>query len=44
MAYADIRYEVAERVATVTLHRPDRLNAFTRAMRDELIDAFSRAR
>ena len=43
MNYTDIRYEVAERVATVTLHRPDRLNAFTRAMRDELIDAFSRA-
>jgi enoyl-CoA hydratase/carnithine racemase len=43
MAYADIRYEVDDRIATVTLHRPDRLNAFTRAMRDELIDAFSRA-
>ncbi len=43
MAYAEIRYEVAERVATVTLDRPDRMNAFTRVMRDELIDAFSRA-
>jgi len=43
MAYADIRYEVSERTAVVTLYRPDRLNAFTRAMRDELIDAFSRA-
>lgn len=43
MAYQDIRYEVAERVATVTLHRPEKLNAFTRVMRDELVDAFSRA-
>ncbi|HEX9182247.1 MAG TPA: crotonase/enoyl-CoA hydratase family protein [Burkholderiales bacterium] len=43
MAYAEIRYEVAERIATVTLHRPDRMNAFTHVMRDELIDAFGRA-
>ncbi len=39
----DIRYEVRDRVATVTLHRPEKLNAFTRRMRDELIDAFGRA-
>ena len=39
----DIRYEVRDRVATVTLHRPEKLNAFTRLMRDELIDAFGRA-
>jgi enoyl-CoA hydratase/carnithine racemase len=43
MDYTDIRYQVDERIATVTLHRPERLNAFTRAMRDQLIDAFSRA-
>jgi enoyl-CoA hydratase/carnithine racemase len=43
MAYAEIRYEVAERVATVTLNRPDKLNAFTHVMRDELIDAFGKA-
>jgi enoyl-CoA hydratase/carnithine racemase len=29
-------------VATITLNRPDRLNAFTNAMRHELIDAFDR--
>ena len=39
----EIRYEVKDRVATVILHRPDQLNAFTRRMRDELIDAFERA-
>jgi len=39
----EIRYEVKDRVATVTLHRPDKLNAFTRRMRDELIEAFGRA-
>src|SRR5205814_7743651 len=35
-------YLVADRVATITLSRPDRLNAFTLVMRDELIDAFDR--
>ena len=39
----EIRYEVQDRVATVTLNRPEKLNAFTRRMRDELIDAFGRA-
>jgi enoyl-CoA hydratase/carnithine racemase len=43
MNYQEIRYEVAERIATVTLHRPERMNAFTHVMRDELIDAFGRA-
>ena len=38
----DIRYEVRDRVATLALHRPEKLNAFTRRMRDEPIDAFGR--
>src|SRR5574342_704298 len=38
-----IRYEVADRVATITLDRPAQLNAFTRRMRDGLIAAFGQA-
>ncbi|MBV9331542.1 MAG: enoyl-CoA hydratase [Alphaproteobacteria bacterium] len=32
MAHADILYEVNERIATITLNRPDRLNAYTDRM------------
>lgn len=39
----EIRQEVTDRVLTITLQRPDKLNAFTRRMRDELINAFERA-
>jgi enoyl-CoA hydratase/carnithine racemase len=41
--YTQIAYEVDERVATITLDRPDRMNAFTPTMMAELIDAFDRA-
>jgi enoyl-CoA hydratase/carnithine racemase len=40
--YEQIRYDVVDGVATVTLNRPDRLNAFTGRMAAELIDAFDR--
>ena len=43
MTFEEIVYDAADGIATVTLHRPDRLNAFTRRMRDELIAAFDRA-
>ncbi|MER7618637.1 enoyl-CoA hydratase-related protein [Nonomuraea wenchangensis] len=43
MAFTEIAYDVADRVATVTLCRPERLNAFTHTMRVELIEAFDQA-
>jgi enoyl-CoA hydratase/carnithine racemase len=43
MEFQDIRYEVAEHVLTITLDRPDRLNAFTPTMGRELIEAIDRA-
>ena len=43
MTYSDIAYEVADGVATITLDRPDQLNAFTNRMMHELIDAFDHA-
>ncbi len=43
MTYQTISYEVEDRVATVTLSRPDQLNAFTVEMANELVDVFGRA-
>lgn len=43
MNYEQIRYEVGEGVLTITLNRPDKLNAFTETMMHEMIDAFDRA-
>lgn len=43
MEFESIRYEVADRVLTITLNRPERLNAFTAGMGVELIEAFERA-
>lgn len=42
MDYSQIRYAVDDRIATITLHRPEQLNAFTGTMMRELIDAFDR--
>jgi enoyl-CoA hydratase/carnithine racemase len=39
MTYRQIAYDVADRVATITLDRPDRLNAFTVTMQRELCAA-----
>ena len=41
--YETLRYEVADRILTLWLHRPDSLNAFTVTMANELVDAFDRA-
>lgn len=42
MEYSQVLYEVTDRVATITLNRPDKLNAFTGTMMREVIDAFDR--
>lgn len=42
MDYTQIIYDVADHIATVTLNRPDQLNAFTNTMMRELLDAFDR--
>ena len=38
--FSQITYEVSEGIATMTLRRPDKMNAFTRTMMAELIAAF----
>jgi enoyl-CoA hydratase/carnithine racemase len=43
MDFTEILYDVADGVLTITLNRPDRLNAFTRTMMDELIRALDAA-
>src|SRR5918997_2971256 len=40
--YEQIAYEVEDQVATITLDRPDQLNAFTGQMMNEMLDAFDR--
>jgi len=42
-AYADIRYQVADHVATLTLDRPARLNAWTPAMEQSVARALQSA-
>ncbi len=43
MAYETIKYDVADNILTITLNRPEKLNAFNATMMNELIDAFDKA-
>jgi enoyl-CoA hydratase/carnithine racemase len=43
MEFEQIRYEVADSVLTLTMNRPDRLNAWTPTMLTELLEAFDRS-
>ncbi|WP_163508468.1 crotonase/enoyl-CoA hydratase family protein [Fodinicola acaciae] len=43
MAFTEIAYETDGPVATITLDRPEKLNAFTRVMMAELVDALDQA-
>ena len=43
MSYTQIRYDVEGPVALLTLHRPEKMNAFTRTMMAEIIDAMDEA-
>ncbi len=40
--YTEILYDVSDQIATITLHRPDKMNAFTGTMMNELLDALDR--
>ncbi len=43
VSYQQIRYDVADAIATITLDRSDKLNAYTVEMGDEVVDAFRAA-
>jgi enoyl-CoA hydratase/carnithine racemase len=43
MSYSTIKYDVSEKILTLTLNRPEQLNSFTIEMANELVDAFNRA-
>jgi enoyl-CoA hydratase/carnithine racemase len=40
---SEVKYQVADRVATITLNRPERLNAWTQSMQKQLKEALMRA-
>ena len=41
--YNTIKYDVEDNILTLTLHRPEKMNAFTGEMMNEMIDAFDKA-
>jgi enoyl-CoA hydratase/carnithine racemase len=42
MGYSQIELQISEGIATLTLNRPEKMNAFTGTMMDEIIDAIDR--
>jgi enoyl-CoA hydratase/carnithine racemase len=38
--FTQIRYEVSESIATITLNRPEKMNAFTGVMMREMLEVF----
>jgi enoyl-CoA hydratase/carnithine racemase len=38
--FSQIKYDVSDHIATITLSRPDKLNAFTGTMLNEMLEAF----
>src|SRR5262249_24401478 len=42
VTYTQIEYVVRDGIATITLNRPHRMNAYTYTMRAEMLDAFDR--
>ena len=43
MTYQHILYDVSEKIATITLHRPERMNAWTPIMERDVRDAMESA-
>ncbi len=43
MAYEQILTETKDGILTLTLNRPEKLNAFTATMMREMVDAFAKA-
>ena len=43
ITFGDVLYEAADRVATITLNRPERFNAISATMPDDIANAVARA-
>ena len=41
MTYENIKLEIADGIATITLNRPDKLNAYTVGMGEDVVEAFN---
>jgi enoyl-CoA hydratase/carnithine racemase len=44
MSYETVRFEVSDRIATITLNRPERLNAMNQQMKDDLRQCWQRVK